>query len=121
MQTTTETTEQIEPWSSIERRALELIAKQLFKCDVHEQHNDYREHCGACVLRGYLSESAIADGQSDADGPNYAGWARCYVQAQKQVPLRWMRAFLGQLESDNDSYSACLKRDVATWRVIFMQ
>ena len=104
-------------WSAEQAHELEAIAKRLFRCDRHEQHDEYREQCGACVLRGYLSDSAKADGMTEASGPNYAGWARCYVQAQEYIPLRWHEAFREQRESDNKAYAAALARDIATWGI----
>lgn len=106
-------------WPDSEAKQLRLVAKQLFKCDMHEQHDEYRDQCGACVLRGYLSESAIADGFTAESGPNYAGWARCYVQAGVPIPLHWRQAFEEQRNSDNKPYARALERDIATFGLKF--
>lgn len=108
------------PWDAAKARSLAAIASQLFRCDQHEQHGEYREHCGACCLKGFMSESAIADGMDESDGPNYAGWARCYVQAQRPIPLHWLEAFFGQTQSDNRPFAEALARDLATWGVRFV-
>jgi len=107
------------PWNASKELSLRSIARGLFNCDQHEQHGEYREHCGACALNGYLSDSAKNDGMDETTGPNYAGWARCYVQAGYTVPLRWFKAFNEQLESDNEPYAQALKNDIATWGVRF--
>jgi len=106
-------------WAATEAKQLRLIALQLFRCDEHEQHDDYRDQCGACVLKGYLSDSAKADGYDESEGPNYAGWARCYVQAERTVPFQWFGAFCDSLTSNNTAYANALKRDIATWGVRF--
>jgi len=106
-------------WDRKKAQQLTAIARQLFRCDMHDDHDEYRESCGACCLKGYLSESAIADGIPEDGGPNYAGWARCYVQALRPVPLKWLKAFLGQLESDNLLYAEALKTDIATYGLRF--
>ena len=78
-----------------------------------------RENCGACVLRGYKPRGGWGDPESDAKdaGPNYAGWARCYVQAGYSIPRKWRKAFERETASTNRRYVEALARDVATWGV----
>jgi len=106
--------------ASFEAIVLQQIAERLFRCDVHEQHGEYREHCGACALKGFLSDSALSDGSKPEDGPNYAGWGRVYVEAQRPIPLIWFDAFHdNQVHSENTAYANALNRSLATFGVRF--
>lgn len=109
------------PWSAEEASQLRAIARQLFR------HGEWahttaleRESCSACVLTGYLSRDSRADGIRPSDGPNYAGWARVYVEAGYAIPAKWRRAFaragLGDdSESPNPAYFDALGRDLVTF------
>ena len=121
MNTTAETKQAVTPWTPTEAKQLRLIARQLFKCDRHDQHDQYREHCGACVLRGYLSRSARADGMTESTGPNHAGWARVYVEAGETIPQQWRDAFRLERQSENKAYAQALERDIATFGIYFGQ
>lgn len=76
-----------------------------------------RESCGACVLRGYISESARADGWTEEDGPNYAGWARVYVESNSRIPTKWRAAFERERNSDNRAYARALEISINTYGV----
>jgi len=72
-----------------------------------------RENCAACVLAGYISRSQRADGAKISDGPDYAGWARVYVQAGRVIPYRWRAAFEAErTRTDNPAYTQALARDI---------
>lgn len=81
------------------------------------QEDMERENCGACVLRGYISDSSRADGYTDADGPNYAGWARVYVECGREIPAKWRAAFEAQRNSDNRAYAHALEVSINTFGV----
>lgn len=85
--------------------------------DADDYADEVRENCGACVLRGYLSDSARADGRTDADGPNYAGWARVYVECGRVIPAQWRAAFEEQRNSDNHAYAHALEVSINTYGV----
>lgn len=76
-----------------------------------------RENCGACVLRGYISEYNLSQGHTDADGPNYAGWARIYVECGRVIPTVWRAAFEAQRNSSNRSYARALEISINTFGV----
>jgi hypothetical protein len=78
-----------------------------------------RENCGACVLNGYISRDDRRNGAKNSDGPNYAGWARVYVQAGTRIPRKWHKAFEAELASDNQAYSDALRRDIHIFGVRF--
>ena len=113
-----------QPWSADEARKLHAIAQQML---VRHDHNPSdrdpltRENCGACVLNGYRPRGGYGDPEMDAPGagPNYAGWARIYVEAGRPIPAKWRRAFEEQLHSDNSAYSRALERSIATFVVRF--
>jgi hypothetical protein len=97
------------------------IARQLLARHDHNKSDKSpltRENCGACTLNGYISRSD-RHGQKPSDGPNYAGWARVYVQAQYVIPRKWHKAFEAEMESDNTAYSDALKRDINVFGVTF--
>jgi hypothetical protein len=79
-----------------------------------------RESCGACVLGGYIPRyMAGEEGYKKSDGPNYAGWARVYIQARRVIPRKWNKAFHAELESDNTAYASALQRDIEVFGVTF--
>lgn len=106
----------MEKWTETEANQLRMIARQLF---THYKHNNSRlerESCSACVLRGYEPRGGFGDGYSvKRDGPNYAGWARVYVEAGYSIPKRWKTAFEKELQSDNKAYAEALAKSVATF------
>lgn len=68
-------------------------------------------------------------GADDRRGPNYAGWARKWIQAGRPIPMGWSRAFWGELagadadgfaEYQNEAYAEGLRRDVATFGIRFV-
>lgn len=71
-------------------------------------------NCMHCCLRGQ-GEGGTADGLGTE--PNYAGWARVYVQAGIPVPARFAEAFIAQMRSDNTLYAEALARDIALYGV----
>ena len=96
-------------------RKVRRMSLQLFHHGEWAHESDLeRESCSACVLRGFVSESAREDGYRSEDGPNYAGWARCYVQAQYPIPAAWRAAF-AQEGHDNRAYYDALGRDLVTF------
>lgn len=107
-------------WTDNDARNMRAIARQLFKHGDWRHESDLeRESCSACVLGGFLSASAIADGAKPEDGPNYAGWARVYVEAGVPVPEKWRAAFEAQRQSDNRAYAAALEASIETFGVKF--
>lgn len=86
-----------------------------------------RSHCAACALSGYGMTAA----QLRVSGPDYAGWARVYVQASRAVPAGWSAPFwrelagAGRIDPDgqtgdaNERYGDALRRDVATFGLRF--
>lgn len=109
-------------WPETEARQLRAISRQLFKHGDWEHTGDLeRESCSACVLRGFLSESSKADraaGHDDSAGPNYAGWARVYVEAGEIIPPEFRAAFEAERKrTDNLAYVEALERSIATFGV----
>lgn len=106
----------VPPWDAETSTQQARLARQLLKCEGHGQWAGdvlTRENCGACVLRGYgMTENGW-------DAPNYAGWARIYVQARRPVPEAWRAAFLSELNDENERYRDALRRDVLTYGVTF--
>lgn len=113
----------VEPWplSSREGKEAPRIAHQLLTGDPF--HRDTcgrgplreweRQSCGTCALLGWQPAD---DDEWPQGRPNYAGWARVYVQAREPIPRAWMPAFVDELnEPENDSYREALRRDVATF------
>lgn len=114
------------PWSAWEARELSAQARYILRGHINKGGDTglsvlERENCAACVLEGYRPPGGYGDPELDAPGagPNYAGWARIYVEAQKPIPSKWRTAFDEQRHSENHAYSAALERDIATWGVTF--
>jgi len=110
----------ISPWSAAEANGLRRTAQMLLSRHDCQGSRlvEMRENCGACVLNGYMSSADRKSGALKvADGPNYAGWARVYVQAGSSIPRRWRKAFQAERDSDNRLYAEALERDIATWRM----
>lgn len=80
---------------------------------------DGRSNCSTCVLHGYRPRGGWGDPELDkrGAGPNYAGWARVYVEAGYAIPRKWWDAFRAQRESDNLAYAFALERSIATFGV----
>lgn len=72
----------------------------------HDCNGQKSTNCGACVLNGYGDK---ANGEPIA--PNYAGWARIYVQAGKTIPAKYYESFQRELASDNTAYAEALQED----------
>lgn len=110
-----------EPWPRKEADQHKASAKRCFKCETNGKHRlaIERESCSACVLRGYFSASFRADGNNPSDGPNYAGWARLYVEAGEPIPEKWRAAFEAERKSSNEAYAAALERSLAAFGVTF--
>ena len=90
--------------------ALKIFAEPCFgKTDKHHGGN-----CVHCCLRGEGLPNT-ADDQGRA--PNYAGWARLYVQAERTIPARFAQAFAEELNSSNEAYRYALIYDIAHWGV----
>lgn len=112
-----------QPWSTEEARhhhatALQCLTRHDHPITDHSQLT--RENCGACVLGGYRPRGGWGDPETDAPnaGPNYAGWARIYVEAGHPIPLKWRKAFADQ-GSDNRAYYDALGRSLVTFGVRF--
>lgn len=108
-----------EPWPADTARYHAATARQCLNDHGHGWHfrdsderTMTRENCGACVLAGYGVKPA-------EEGPNYAGWARIYVEARRPVPADWRGAFRRELASDNRAYAGALARSIATFGVTF--
>jgi hypothetical protein len=106
-------------WSESEAANLQRTARRLFRDHGHTGYADKltRDNCGACALAGY-GEST--DGGRAPLAPNYAGWARDYVQAGRGIPARWVDAFGAELSGENQRYADALRRDVATFGARFL-
>lgn len=88
------------------------------RCFIHNHASsnrspDVRMNCGACALFGYEPRGGWGDGRNvKRDGPNYAGWARAYVEAGRAIPKRWKDAFEKERQSDNKLYAAALEESI---------
>ena len=102
--------------SAVDADLITRIVRRSRLCVVRDQLT--RENCGACVLGGYRPRDDWGDPELDTDaaGPNYAGWARIYVEARRVIPKRWEAAFLAQLHTpDNLRYAEAVARSVVTF------
>jgi hypothetical protein len=107
-------------WSDLEARECCNTARQcLYDHGHHASDRDplTRENCGACVLGGYYPRGTKK--AEKADGPNYAGWARVYVEAGASIPAIWREAFQREVHSDNERYAAALLLSIATFGARF--
>lgn len=110
-----------QPWDDEERRKLRNTALQCLTRHDHDfrfrskaDANLCRANCGACVLNGYRDRDD--DEHDPKSGPNYAGWARIYVEARRMIPRKWTAAFLAEFSrTDNLAYVEALRRDVASF------
>lgn len=111
-----------ETWSGDLRATLAATARQLFRRHEHPDTFDTvddermcRENCGACALAGY---GAHTDEGRAPLAPNYAGWARVYVQSGRRIPAEYVDGFRAELASpDSPGYAAALATDVRTYGV----
>lgn len=77
-----------------------------------------RMSCSGCAIRGYEPRGGWGDGFSVRDdGPNYAGWARIYVEGQRSIPEKWRNAFEAERNSDNVAYERALEISINTFGV----
>jgi hypothetical protein len=94
-------------------------ARQLIDRHSHAFREDtpdaVRASCDACLLNGF----GTGGSGPDATGPNWAGWARVWVQAQYRIPGQWREAFEAERASNNEQYAAALKRDIDAYGVEF--
>jgi hypothetical protein len=59
------------------------------------------DNCSGCALR-----------TGGEEGPNYAGWARVYIEAGVRIPRKWKAAFLRELRSPNLAYAEALLESI---------
>lgn len=115
--------ETIEPWPTEEADGERRIALQLMRGDESHRRGDCKRYgqtarmsCGTCALHGYEPRGGWEPGYRVKDGgPNYAGWARVYVQAGYTIPADWADAFARERASDNLQYAWALERDILTF------
>jgi hypothetical protein len=108
-------------WTELEAKHLRATARQCFNHYKHGNTKDERENCSACCLRGYEPRGGFGDGYKVArDGPNYAGWARVYVEAGFAIPKKWRAAFAREQNSDNKAYANALTKSIETFGVTFL-
>jgi hypothetical protein len=93
------------PWPAEEARRHQNTARHLFSRGHDYPHKGLDvDNCAFCALT-----------HGDTDGPNYAGWARLYIEAQRPIPRKWRAAFERELASDNQAYANALRRSIATF------
>lgn len=111
----------LEPWDDPTRENEARMARAILRGDEGHQKGCAsgafrvweRDTCGTCAALGW---GAHNEEHPPHEGPNYAGWARVYVQAREPIPRAWMPAFLAHLnDEENDGYREALRRDVATF------
>lgn len=109
----------IAPWSPEEQQEQRRYKTGVWNHEhgsvtgTRQQRNLVRANCSACVLGGYRD---VYDDESPTDAPNYAGWARVYVETRHVVPHGFVRGFERDLNEDSP-YGAALRRDVVTYGV----
>lgn len=124
-----------EPWTEDEKRHHGATASQcMFRHDHNASDRDplTRVNCGACVLGGYEPRGARDDWDHPSvkdHGPNYAGWARIYVESRSPIPRAWRAAFVREITQDGDGtavqeyvnlrYAEALARSIVTFGVRF--
>lgn len=100
-------------WGPLEAKTLRGMSHQKLNSHGHSAADTdplTLENCGAHALHGY---------EATADGPNYTGWARVYVQSGTPVPSKWCDGFWRELHDDeNPLYVAALVLDIATWGLL---
>lgn len=101
-----------------EQVAYHLIARTLMRCETPDGCASdalQKDNCGACTLHGHGDH---ADGSGGFRAPNYAGWARVYIEARVQIPARYLEAF-GHHLSRGDAYGRALRAYVQVFGVKF--
>lgn len=92
-------------WSDNEARHHAAIARRLFAEGHSYPHEGVdTDNCSYCALT-----------QGGDDGPNYAGWARIYIEAGVAIPNRWREEFQKELNSDNRLYGYALRKSILTF------
>lgn len=87
---------------------LHLMALNCFKHSYAHKRPD-PDNCGACALTDLRQDS-----------PNYAGWARVYVEAQRPIPVKWVDAFFKEcFRQDNRAYTKALADSIRHFKVRF--
>ncbi len=105
----------VKPWPAEEARRLRSIARHYLAADRHYSLSPHipgsghgskpdPDNCEACAIR-----------TGGREGPNVAGWARLFVEAQRPVPKKWREAFQRELDSDNRAYANALQRSIVTF------
>ncbi len=92
-----------EKWTPVEAKHHRNTARSLFAHSYDHVEPD-PNNCGGCALIS-----------GDEDGPNYAGWARVYVEAGRTIPREWTRAFQSERNSSNAAYAAALRKSINTF------
>lgn len=107
-----------QPWGAEEARHYAATARN---CMFSHGHSGARQmSCGACALDGYEPPGGWGDDWLvSRDGPNYAGWARVYVETGRLIPATWRDAFAAQGRADNRAYYDALGRSLVTFGVRF--
>ena len=96
----------IQPWNATEAAHYRATARQCFQHSYDHGSTPDPDNCGGCAIRGLGTE----DGK-----PNYAGWARCYVESGQPIPKGWKADFNAELRSENTAYAMALKRSIETF------
>lgn len=96
----------VDKWTEAEATHYRNTARQCFEHSYDHGTKPDPDNCGGCAIRGM--------GTSDGK-PNYAGWARCYVEASMPIPKQWRADFAAELKSENKRYAAALARSIATF------
>lgn len=89
-------------WDESQRVNLGAISRHLLADHSYNHMKRDPDNCGACALN-----------PCDGTSPNYAGWARVYVEAKKPIPADWLIEEL--TENDNISYLEALAKSVNTF------
>lgn len=93
------------PWPADEARRHQASARRAFTEGHSYKHRGVdADNCSYCALT-----------HGGSDGPNYSGWARLYIEAQRPIPKKWRGAFESELASDNRAYADALARSIATF------
>lgn len=109
-----------ETWPTEKRAELASTARALFRRHEHpdtftdaDDERMTRENCGACALAGYGADTD--EGRAPL-APNWAGWARAWVQAGRRISPEYVDGFRAELASpDNARYAAALATDIRTY------
>lgn len=92
-----------------EAKTLRDIARRCIFADHYNHRRPDPENCGSCAL--------VIGGP---EGPNYAGWARVYVEAGVSIPAKWRKAFEAErARTDNPAYTKKLEEVIAHFGVTF--